>query len=85
MDEGERIKEAAQKRHEEEVERLNAELKKLSEDLAIAKKQNTEDETKLNEKYVQADKGYSEALETYDNEMRDHNKQKDIVTKEYED
>ena len=29
MDEGERIKEAAQKRHEEEVERLNAELKKL--------------------------------------------------------
>ena len=52
MDEGERIKESAQKRHEEEVERLNAELKKLSEDLAIAKKSNTEDETKLNEKYV---------------------------------
>ena len=46
----------------------------MSEDLAIAKKSNTEDESKLNEKYVQADKGYSEALETYDNEMRDHNK-----------
>ena len=85
MEEGEAVKEAAKERHEAEVTRLNEELKKLHEELAVAKKANTDDEIKLNDKYVQADKGYSEALETYDNEMRDHNKQKDIVTKEYED
>lgn len=39
----------------------------------------------MTDKYDLADKAYTEALETYDNEMRDHNKQKDIVMKEYED
>ena len=39
----------------------------------------------MTDKYDLADKAYTEALETYDNEMRDHNKQKDIVMKEYDD
>ena len=52
MEEGEAIKEAAKERHEAEVERLNAELKKLHEELAVAKKANTDDEIKLNDKYV---------------------------------
>ena len=85
LENGESVKEQAKERHEAEVARLLEELNRLKEELNVSKKQNTDDETKLNEKYVQADKGYSEALETYDNEMRDHNKQKDIVTKEYED
>lgn len=39
----------------------------------------------MTDKYDLADKAYTEALETYDNEMRDHNKQKDIVQKEFDD
>ena len=39
----------------------------------------------MTDKYDLADKAYTEALETYDTEMRDHNKQKDIVMKEFDD
>ena len=37
----------------------------------------------MTNKYELADKGYSEALESYDTDMKDQNKQKDIVQKEY--
>lgn len=64
---------------------LKAKIATLNEDLKIAKTSHAAEEKQLTDKYDLADKAYTEALETYDNEMRDHNKQKDIVQKEFDD
>jgi len=64
---------------------LEAKIAELTENLKIAKGSHSTEEKQLTDKYDLADKAYTEALETYDNEMRDHNKQKDIVQKEYDD
>jgi len=61
------------------VKKLQARIAQLTEELKIAKTSHAAEEKQLTDKYDLADKAYTEALETYDNEMRDHNKQKDIV------
>ena len=83
--EGVRIDEEAKARNEDRVKTLNARIAELTENLKIAKGTHATEEKQLTDKYDLADKAYTEALETYDNEMRDHNKQKDIVQKEYDD
>lgn len=64
---------------------MKGRIGQLKEELDIAKKNHSTEEKHLTDKYDLADKAYTEALETYDSEMRDHNKQKDIVQKEYDD
>ena len=67
------------------MKKLQARIAQLQEELKIAKTSHAAEEKQLTDKYDLADKAYTEALETYDNEMRDHNKQKDIVQKEFDD
>lgn len=67
------------------MKKLQARIAQLQEELKIAKSSHATEEKQLTDKYDLADKAYTEALETYDNEMRDHNKQKDIVQKEFDD
>jgi len=56
------------------VKKLQARIAQLTEELKIAKTSHSAEEKQLTDKYDLADKAYTEALETYDNEMRDHNK-----------
>jgi len=84
-EEGLQIQEEAAKRNEERVKQLQARIAELTENLKIAKGTHATEEKQLTDKYDLADKAYTEALETYDNEMRDHHKQKDIVQKEFDD
>lgn len=79
------MKTEAAERNKENVTRLAKKIEALQGELRDAKGQHNQEETLLTGKYIQEDKAYTEALEQYDTEMRDHNKQKDIVTKEFED
>ena len=85
MADGEEVKQDAEKRHLETVARLKKKIAELTENLEIAKKTHSAEEKDLTGKYELADKGYRESLEQYDTDMKDQNKQKDIVQKEYED
>ena len=71
--------------NKKKVANLQSRIRQLTEELENAKKQHAQEERDLTGKYELADKGYSEALESYDTDMKDQNKQKDIVQKEYED
>ena len=73
-EEGAQIQEDAAKRNEDRVKQLQARIAELTENLKIAKGTHAAEEKQLTDKYDLADKAYTEALETYDNEMRDHNK-----------
>jgi len=85
MEQGELIKTEAAERNKKRVTELKTRIQQLTGELKDAKGMHATEEKQLTDKYDLADKAYTEALETYDNEMRDHNKQKDIVMKEYED
>lgn len=85
MEKGEAIKQEAAERNQKRVKELQTRIANLTEELRTAKKVHDDEEKKLTANYDLADKAFTEALDTYDAEMRDHNKQKDIVQKEYED
>ena len=85
MEQGELIKQDAAERNKKRVTDLKARIAALNDELKGAKLSHAAEEKQLTDKYDLADKAYTEALETYDNEMRDHNKQKDIVMKEFDD
>ena len=85
MEQGEAIKQEAAERNKKKVHELQTRIAALNDELKGAKMSHQQEEKALTDKYDLADKAYTEALETYDNEMRDHNKQKDIVMKEFED
>ena len=79
------VKADAEERHKKRKEELQKRIRELTEALDIAKKSHAAEEKDLTGKYELADKGYRESLEQYDTDMKDQNKQKDIVQKEYED
>ena len=85
QEQGEAIRIESEERNKKRMIELNARIAQLTEELKIAKQSHAAEEKQLTDKYDLADKAYTEALASYDDEMRDQNKQKDIVKKECDD
>lgn len=74
---GQAIKEANQKHHTEKMNELRNLLNDLTVELKQVKDENAAAEKLLLNLYDGADKQYTEALESYDTEMREKNKERD--------
>jgi chromosome segregation ATPase len=82
---GQSIKEAMQKRHEDRMNELNGSLRSLQGELLGVKTENAAAEKLLLTQYDGADKQYTEALESYDTEMREKNKERDDTRADLDD
>lgn len=76
---GEEKMERMAQRHAERKAALLKEIADLENRLAATKKQHMDDETKLTGAFETADRGYSDALAAYDEEMRTHEEALDMA------
>ena len=73
----EAIKEASEKRHQERMRELAQHIEELKAELKMVQDMNSNAEKQLLQQYDGADKLYTEALDQYDNDMREKNKDKE--------
>ena len=85
MSKGQMIKEASEKRHQETMAQLQRTIDDLTADYTSLKGGNQTTEKTLLTNYDNADKQYTEALESYDQDMRDKNKERDETQADLED
>ena len=82
---GQAIKEASEKRHAETMTALQAEIEQLTSQYNTMKDENQRYEKTLLGQFDGADKQYTEALESYDTDMRDKNKERDEMQGDLDD
>lgn len=85
----EAIKESSEKRHQERMRELAQNIEEYKAELKMVQDMNSNAEKQLLQQYDGADKLYTEALDQYDNDMREKNKDKeetlvDCQEQEYE-
>ena len=85
MSKGQTIKEASEKRHQETMTQLQRTIDDLTAEYTSLKGGNQTTEKTLLTNYDNADKQYTEALESYDQDMRDKNKERDETQADLED
>ena len=73
----EAIKESSEKRHQERMRELAQTIDELKAELKMVQDMNSNAEKQLLQQYDGADKLYTEALDQYDNDMREKNKDKE--------
>lgn len=73
----EAIKESSEKRHQERMRELAQNIDELKAELKMVQDMNSNAEKQLLQQYDGADKLYTEALDQYDNDMREKNKDKE--------
>ena len=71
--------------HQERKKQLLEEIASLESQHKEIKGRNMVDEKNLNDKFELAEKGYKDALETYDADMREYVKNKETAQKQYDE
>ena len=85
MTKGQTIKESSEKRHQETMAQLQRTIDDLTAEYTGLKGGNSVAEKTLLTNYDNADKQYTEALDSYDQDMRDKNKERDETQADLED
>ena len=74
---GQKLRDLAQQRHDEKMAELQRTIDELNQEYLGVKAANQAAEKNLLTGYENADKQYTGALESYDQEMRERNKERD--------
>ena len=74
---GQKLRDHAQQRHDEKMAELQRTIDELNQEYLGVKAANQAAEKNLLTGYENADKQYTGALESYDQEMRERNKERD--------